>query len=178
MAWMRRSYKIAIDYDGRILHPSCTGGFSVRLHDQLGERDAVVEACHATTRYNLRARCQHRSPTDTSDDTAPVVNVLYEPGYARILGKQGSAPCSARNTDSNTSLGSGISNCTIDVQQAGSRKVAVDLDRLLAQGHHLDLVASLVECHLGKEVLLLLKCICYKRGNLALVGHEQPPYFY
>src|SRR5262245_32076856 len=128
MAWMRRSYKIAIDYDGRILHPSCTGGFSVRLHDQLGERDAVVEARHPATRYNLRAGCQHRSPTDTSDDTAPVVNVLYKPGYARILGKQGWAPCTARNKDANIVLGSGISYCAIDIQQAGSRKVAVDLD--------------------------------------------------
>src|SRR5215470_10990018 len=177
MAWMRRSYEIAIDYDRRILHPSCAGGFSVRLHDQLRERNAVVEARHATARYNLRAGCQHRSPADTSDHTASGVNVLYEPGYARIFGKQGWAPCTARNKDTNIVLGSGISYRAFDIQQAGSRKVAVNLDRLLARGHHLDLVASFVECHLGKEVLLLLKCIGNKRGNLALAGHEQSPYF-
>src|SRR5262249_795406 len=132
IAWMRRSYEIAIDYDSRILHPSCAGGFSVRLHDQLRERDAVVEARHATARYNLRAGCQYRSPADTSDDTALGVNVLYQLGYTRINSKQGSAPCTARNEDTNIVLGSGISYRPLDIQQASSRKVAVNLDRLLA----------------------------------------------
>jgi hypothetical protein len=35
MARVGRSYEIAIDYDRRILHPGCTGGFSVGLHDQI-----------------------------------------------------------------------------------------------------------------------------------------------
>src|SRR5262245_47768914 len=153
MAWMWRSYEIAIDYDLRILYPSCAGGFCVRLHHQVRERNAVVEARHATTGYNLRAGCQHRSPADTSDDTASGVNVLYELGYTRIFSKQGRAPCTARNKDTNIVLSSGISYRPPDIQQARSRKVAVNLDRLLARGHHLDLVASFVERHLGKEVL-------------------------
>src|SRR5262245_66130543 len=104
----------------------------VRLHHQVRESNAVVEARHATTRYNLRARCQHRSPADTSDDTALGVNVLYELGYTRIISKQGRAPCTTRNEDTNIVLGSGISYRALDIQQASSRKVAVNLDRLLA----------------------------------------------
>src|SRR5215471_15678533 len=108
MAWMRRSYEVAIDYGRRILHPGCPGGFSVRLHDQFRERYAVVEARHTTTGDDLRAGCQHRSPADTSDDSAPRADVLYEPGYARGFGKQGWAPCTARNQDTDIVLGSGI----------------------------------------------------------------------
>src|SRR5262249_27942971 len=49
---------------------------------------------------------------------------------------------------------------------------AVNLDRLLARGHHLHLVASLIEGDLGKEVLLLLKRVSDQSGNLrASVGH-------
>ena len=33
MVRMWRSYEVVIDYYRRILHPGCTGGFSVRLHD-------------------------------------------------------------------------------------------------------------------------------------------------
>src|SRR5215813_8782030 len=77
MAWMRRGYQVAIDDDRRILHPSCAGGFCVGLHDQFRERSAVVESRHATTCYNLGAGCQHRSPADTSNDTASRVDVLY-----------------------------------------------------------------------------------------------------
>src|SRR5262245_48004778 len=115
---MRRSYEVAIDDDRRILYPGCTGGFGIGLHDQFRERHAVVEAGHVTTRDNFRAGCQHRSPADTSDDTAPGVDVLYEPGYARIFGKQSWALCTARNQDTDIVLGSGILYRALDVQQA------------------------------------------------------------
>src|SRR5262245_40223105 len=40
------------------------------------------------------------------------------------------------------------------------------------RGHHLDLIAGFVEGDLGKEVLLLLKCVSDEGGNLwALIGH-------
>src|SRR5262249_28183863 len=69
-------------------------------------------------------------------------------------------------------LGPGFRYRTLDIQQAGSREIAVNLDRLLARGHHLDLVASLIEGDLGKEVLLLLKRVSDQSGNLrASVGH-------
>src|SRR5262249_55097711 len=56
-------------------------------------------------------------------------------------------------------------------------EVAVNLDRLLTRGHHLDLIAGLVESDLGKEVLLLLKCVSDEGGNLwALIGHRKSPF--
>src|SRR5262249_46383865 len=62
------------------------------------------------------------------------------------------------------------------VQQPGPCEVAVHLDRLLARGHHLDLVASFVEGDLGKEVLLLLKRVSEKGGSLwPLIGHRKSP---
>src|SRR5262249_20767840 len=47
----------------------------------------------------------------------------------------------------------------------------------LARGHHLHLVASLVEGDFGKEVLLLLKRVSDEGGNLwALIGHRKSPF--
>src|SRR5262249_24841342 len=83
-----RSYEVVIDYDRRILHPGCTGGFSVRLHDQFGLGCAVIESRHAAASNDLRASCQHRPSTDASDNSAASADVLHELGYARIFGKQ------------------------------------------------------------------------------------------
>src|SRR5262249_53821360 len=48
----------------------------------------------------------------------------------------------------------------------------VNLDWLLARGHHLDLVASLIEGDLRKEVLFLLKRVSDQSGHLwASFGH-------
>src|SRR5262245_64765308 len=55
MARVRRSYEVTINDDRRILHPGCTGSFSVGLHDQFGVRRAVIEARHAAASNNLRA---------------------------------------------------------------------------------------------------------------------------
>src|SRR5262249_1634880 len=99
-------------------------------------------------------------------------DVLYELGYARIFGKQGRTFCTTWNEDAHIVLGPGFRYRTLDIQQAGSREIAVNLDRLLARGHHLDLIASLIESDLGKEVLLLLKRVSDQSGNLwASVGH-------
>src|SRR5215475_4581400 len=172
MARVRRSDKVAIDYDRRILHPGCTGGFSVGLHDQFGIRRAVIEPRHAAADNDLRAGRQHRPSTDASDNSASSADVLYELGYAWIVGKQGRAFCTTWNEHAHIVLGSGFRYRTLDIQQAGSGEIAVNLDRLLARGHHLDLVASLIEGDLGKEVLLLLKCVGDQGGNLwASVGH-------
>jgi len=54
----------------RILHPGCTGGFGVALHDQLGVRHAVVKSRHAAASNDLRASCQHRPSADASDNSA------------------------------------------------------------------------------------------------------------
>src|SRR5262245_202966 len=116
MAWMWRSHEVAVDYNWRILHPSCAGGFCGGLHDQFRERQTVIEARHATPTYNLRAGCQHRSPADTSDDATSRVNVLNEPGYAKIFGKQGGAPCTARNQDTRIVRGSGILYRALNIQ--------------------------------------------------------------
>ena len=59
MARVRRSYEVAINYDRRILHPGCTGGFSIGLHNQFWVRHAVIEPRHAAAGNNLRAGCQH-----------------------------------------------------------------------------------------------------------------------
>src|SRR5262245_33347475 len=172
MARVRRSYEVAIDYDRRILHPGCTGGFSVGLHDQFGVRHAVIEPRHAVASNDLRASCQHRPPADAGDNSASSADVLYELGYARIFGKQGRAFCTTWNEDAHIVLGPGFHYRTLHIQQAGSREIAVNLDRLLARGHYLDLVASLVEGDLGKEVLLFLKPVSDQSGNLwASVGH-------
>src|SRR5262249_22487147 len=157
MARMRRSYEVAIDDDRRILHPRCTGGFGVGLNDEFGVRHAVVEPRHATASNDLRASYQHRPSADACDNAASSADVLYELGYARIFGKQGRAFCTTWNEDAHIVLGPGFRYRTLDIQQAGSREIAVNLDRLLARGHHLDLVASLIEGDLGKEILLLLK---------------------
>ena len=89
MTRVRGSYEVAIDYDRRILHPGCTGGFSVGLHDEFGVRRAVIEPRHAVASNNLRASCQHRSSADASDNSAASADLLYELGYAWIFGKQG-----------------------------------------------------------------------------------------
>src|SRR5436190_22515970 len=47
------SDEVAINDDRRILHPSCTGGFRVGLHDELGVGGAVVEPRHAMAGNNL-----------------------------------------------------------------------------------------------------------------------------
>src|SRR5262249_1951503 len=60
MARVRRSYEVAIDDDRRILHPGCTGGFSVGLHDQFGVRRAVIEPRHAAAGNDPRTGGQHR----------------------------------------------------------------------------------------------------------------------
>ena len=132
MARVRRSYEVAIDYDRRILHPGCTGGFSVGLHHQFGVRCAVIEPRHAAAGNNLRAGCQQRPPADASDNSASSADVLYEHGYARIFGKQGRAFCTTRNQDARIVLGPGIRYRTVDIQQAGPGEITVNLDRLLA----------------------------------------------
>src|SRR5262245_29799877 len=172
MARVRRSYEVAIDHDRRILHPGCTGCFSVGLHDEFGVRRAVIEPRHAAASDNLRAGCQHRTSADAGDDSAASADVLYELGYARIFGKQGRAFCTTWNEDAHIVLGPGFRYRTLDIQQAGSREIAVNLHRLLARGYHLDLVTSFIEGDLGKEVFLLLKGISDEGSNLwALVGH-------
>src|SRR5262245_57988459 len=121
---------------------------------------------------NLRARCQQRPTADAGDDSAPRAHVLYEFSDARIFGKQGRAFGATWNEDAHILLGPGVRNCALDVQQAGPCEVAVNLDRLLMRGLHFDLIAGFVEGDLGKEVLLLLKCVSDEGGNLwALIGH-------
>src|SRR5215510_8591377 len=177
MARVRRSYEVAIDDDRRILHPGCTGGFSIGLHDQFGVRRAVIESCHAAASNDLRAGCQHRPSADASDNSASSTDVLHELGYAWILGKQGRAFCTTWNQNANIVLGSSFRYRALDVQQPGSCEVAVNLDRLLTRGHHLDLIAGFVEGDLGKKVLLLLKCVSDEGGNLwALIGHRRSPF--
>src|SRR5262249_52868584 len=172
MARVRRSYEVAIDDDRRILHPGCTGGFGVGLNDEFGVRHAVVEPRHATASNDLRARRQHRPSADASDNAASSADVLYEPGDARIFGKQGRTLCTTRNEDTDIVLGPGFRYRALDIQQAGSREEAVDLDGLLARGHHLDFIAGLIEGDLRKEVLLLLKRVSDQSGNLGgSVGH-------
>src|SRR5262249_38908392 len=96
----------------------------------------------------------------------------------RIFGEQGRAFGAPWNEDAHIFLGPGVRNRALDVQQPGPCEVAVHLDRLLARGHHLDLVASFVEGDLGKEVLLLLKRVSEKGGNLwPLIGHRKSPFF-
>jgi hypothetical protein len=151
MARVRRSHEVAIDNDRRILHPGCTGGFSVGLYDQFGVRCAVIEPRHAAASDDLRASCQHRPSADASDNSASSADVLYEPGYTRIVGKQGRAFCTTWNEYAHIVLWPDFRYRTLDIQQAGSREVTVNLDRLLARGHHLDLVASLIEGDLGKK---------------------------
>src|SRR5262245_2080643 len=176
MARVRRSYEVAIDYDRRILHPRRTSGFSVRLHDQFGVSHAVIEPRHATASNDLRAGSQHRSSTDASDDSAARADVLHELGYARIFRKQGRAFRSTRNEDAHIVLGPDVRYRALDVQQAGPREVAVNLDRLLARGHHLHLVAGFVEGDLRKEVLLLLKRVSDEGCKLwALISHPKSP---
>src|SRR5262245_53581437 len=172
-AWVGRSYEVVVDYDWRVLHPGCAGGFSVRLHDQFGIRRAVIESGHAAASNDLRAGCQHRPSADASDNSASSADVLHELGYARIFGKKGRAFCTTWNENAHIVLGPSFRYRTIDIQQAGSREIAVNLDGLLTRGHHLDLVASLIEGDLGKEVLLLLKRVSDESGNLwACVVHS------
>jgi hypothetical protein len=52
MTRVGRSYEVAIDYDRRILHPGCTGGFSVGLHDRSGVTNAKKEAAISGHRSN------------------------------------------------------------------------------------------------------------------------------
>src|SRR5262245_4360523 len=132
MARVRRSYEVAIDYDRRILHPGCTGGFGVGLHDQFRVRRTVIEPRHAAASNDLRAGCQHRPSADASDNPASSADVLYELGYARIFGKQGRAFCTTWNEDAHIVLGPGFHYRTVNIQQTGSREIAVNLDRLLA----------------------------------------------
>src|SRR5262245_1281989 len=177
MTRVRRSDEIAIDDDRRILHPGCTGGFSVGLHDQFGVRRAVIEPRHAAAGNDPRTGGQHRPSADASDDSASSADVSYELGYAWIFGKQGRAFCTTWNEDAHIVLGPRFRYRTPDIQQAGPREIAVNLDRLLARGHHLHLVASLIEGDLGKEVLLLLKRVSDEGGNLwALIGHRKSPF--
>src|SRR5215831_12452135 len=161
-----RSYEVVIDYDGRLLYPGCTGGFSVWLHDQFRVRRAVIEPRHAAASNDLRTGCQHRASADASDDSASSTDVLHELGYARIVGKQSRAFCTTWNENAHIVVGPSFRYRTIDIQQAGSHEIAVNLDGLLTRGHHLDLVASLIEGDLGKEVLLLLKRVSDESGNL------------
>src|SRR5262249_27729101 len=106
-------------------------------------------------------------------NSASSADVLHELGYARIFGKQGGAFCTTWNENAHIILGPGFGYRTLDIEQAGSREIAVNLDGRLARGHHLDLVASLIEGDLGKEVLLLLKRVSDQSGNLwASVGHR------
>src|SRR5262245_56565545 len=165
MARMRRSYEVAIVYDRRILHPGRTSGFSVGLHDQLGVSHAVIEPRHAAASNDLRAGRQHRSSADASDNSAAGADVLHELRYARIFRKQGRAFCSTRNEDAHIVLGPHVRNRVLDVQQAGPREVAVNLDRLLTRGHNLHLVTGFVEGDLWKEVLLLLKRVSKEGCN-------------
>jgi hypothetical protein len=132
MARVWRSYEMAIDYDRCILHPGGTGRFRVRLHNQFGVGHAVIEPRHAAASNDLRAGCQHRPAADARDNSASSADVLYELGYTRIFGKQGWAFCTTWNEDADIVLGAGFHDRTLDVQQAGSREVAVNLDRLLA----------------------------------------------
>src|SRR5262245_6535003 len=177
MTRVRRSDEVAIDDDRRILHPGCTGGFRIGLHHEFGVGDAVVEPRHAMASDNLRAGCQQRSTADAGDDPASRPHVLYEFSDARIFGEQGRAFGATWYEDAHIVLGPGVRNCALDVQQAGPCEVAVNLDRLLTRGHHLDLIAGLVESDLGKEVLLLLKRVSDEGGNLwALIGHRKSPF--
>src|SRR5262245_45012701 len=122
---------------------------------------------------NLRAGCQQRPTADAGDDSAPRTHVFYEFGDARIFGEQGRAFGATRYEDAHIVVGPGVRNCALDVQQAGPCEVAVNLDRLLTRGHHLDLIAGLVEGDLGKEVLLLLKRVSDDRTNNAAVFAER-----
>ena len=93
MARVRRSYEVAIDYDRRILHPGCTGGFSVGLHDQFGVRRAVIEPGHAAT-GNYLERAANSDPRQTQTMTPPraltsCTNVVTRESF----GKQGRAFC-------------------------------------------------------------------------------------
>src|SRR5262245_26339259 len=177
MTRVRRSDEIAIDDDRRILHPGCTGGFSVGLHDQFGVRRAVIEPRHAAAGNDPRTGGQHRPSADASDDSASSADVSYELGYTWRLRTQSRALCTTSNEDAHTVLGPRFRYRTLDIQQAGPREIAVNLDRLLARGHHLHLVASLVEGDFGKEVLLLLKRVSDEGGNLwALIGHRKSPF--
>jgi hypothetical protein len=97
---------------------------------------------------------------------------LYELGYARIFGKQGGAFCAAWNQDAHIVLRPDFRYGTLDIQQAGPREITINLDWLLARGHHFDLVACLVEGDLGKEVFLLLKRVGNEGGNLLGVGRS------
>src|SRR5262245_25897763 len=172
MAWMRRSYEVAIDDDRRVLHPGCTSGFGVGLHDQLGIGRAVVESRHVAPGNDLRAGRQHRPSADASDNAASSADVLDELGDARIFGQQGRAFCTPWNEDADIVLGPGFGYRALDIQQSGSREIAVDLDGRLARGHHLDFIAGLIEGDLRKEVLLLLKRVSDQSGNLGgSVGH-------
>src|SRR5262249_1712078 len=174
---VRRSDEVAIDDDRCILHPGCTGGFRIGLHHEFGIGDAVVEPRHAMASNNLRAGCQQRSTADTSDDSASRAHVLYEFSDARIFGEQGRAFSSTWYEDAHVVIGPCVRNCALDVQQAGPCEVAVNFDWLLMRGHHLDLIAGLVESDLGKEVLLLLKRVSDEGGNLwALIGHRKSPF--
>src|SRR5262245_55014314 len=132
MARMRRRDKVAIDYDRRILHPGCTGGFSIGLHHQVGVRRAVIEPRHAAASDDLRAGCQHRPSAYAADNSAASADILYEPGYVRISGQQGRAFCTTRNQDAHIVLGPGVHDRTLDIQQTGSHEITVNLDRLLA----------------------------------------------
>src|SRR5262245_60015177 len=132
MARVRRSHEVAINDDRRILHPGCTGGFGVGLHDEFGVGNAVVEPRHAAAGNDLRAGCQHRSSADASDNSALSADVLYEFGDARTFGKQGRAFGATWNEDAHIVLGPSFRYRTLDIQQAGSREIAVNLDRLLA----------------------------------------------
>src|SRR5262245_63856486 len=105
MTRVRRSDEIAIDDDRRILHPGCTGGFSVGLHDQFGVRRAVIEPRHAAAGNDPRTGGQHRPSADASDDSASSADVSYELGYAWIFGKQGRAFCTTWNEDAHIVLG-------------------------------------------------------------------------
>src|SRR5262249_34364558 len=80
--------------------------------------------------------------------------------------------CTTWNEDTHIVLGPCFRYRTLDIQQAGSREEAVNLDGLLARGHYLDFISSLIEGDLGKEVLLLLKRVGDQSGNLGgSVGH-------
>src|SRR5215813_11727147 len=177
MTRVRRSDEVAIDDDRRILHPGCTSGFRVGPHHEFRVGDVVVEPRHAMPGNNLRAGCQQRPTADAGDDSAPRADVLYEFGDARIFGEQGRAFGATWNEDAHIVLGTGVRNGALDVQKPGPCEVAVNLDRLLTRGHHLNLVSSFVEGDLGKEVLLLLKRVSDEGGNLwALIGHRKPPF--
>src|SRR5262249_59680434 len=131
---------------------------------------------HAMPGNNLRAGCQQRPTADAGDDSAPRAHVLYEFGDARIFGERGRAFGATWYEDAHIVLGPGVRNCAVDVQQAGPCEVAVNFDRLLTRGHHLDLITALVEGDLGKEALLLLKRVSDEGGNLwALIRHRNSP---